>query len=52
MVSNIMFGHDSSSIAKDFANHLKYDEDANLFHSTPEGKYEALAKTIKDSFSL
>ena len=42
------FGHDSASIAKGFADHLKYDEDADVFHTTQEGRYEALAKTIRD----
>ena len=46
--TNDRFGHDSASIAKGFADHLKYDEDADVFHTTQEGRYEALAKTIRD----
>ena len=45
---DVRFGHDKGSIAKDFADHLKYDEDADVFHTTNEGRYEALAKTIRD----
>ncbi|MCR4676961.1 MAG: glycogen/starch/alpha-glucan phosphorylase [Sphaerochaetaceae bacterium] len=38
----------SRAIAQDFAEHLKYDADADIFHTTQEGRYEALANTIRD----
>lgn len=45
---SVRYTKDSKSIAKDFAEHLKYDEDADIFHTTKEGRYEALALTIRD----
>lgn len=38
----------AEAIAQDFAEHLKYDADADIFHTTQEGRYEALANTIRD----
>lgn len=42
------FGHTSESIAQDFAEHLKYSQDADIYHTTKEGRYTALALTIRD----
>ena len=42
------FGHTSESIAQDFAEHLKYSQDADIFHTTKEGRYTALAFTVRD----
>ncbi|MFA6844823.1 MAG: glycogen/starch/alpha-glucan phosphorylase [Sphaerochaetaceae bacterium] len=45
---NTRFGHTRDDIAQDFAEHLKYSEDADVYHTTPEGRYAALALTIRD----
>lgn len=45
---SVRYTKDAKSIAKDFADHLKYDEDADIVHTTKEGRYEALALTIRD----
>jgi starch phosphorylase len=42
------FGHTANSIAQDFAEHLKYSQDADMYHTTQEGRYTALALTIRD----
>ncbi len=42
------FGHTSADIAQDFAEHLKYSLDADVYHTTPEGRYTALAYAIRD----
>ena len=47
-MDSVRFSKTSDAIAKDFAEHLKYDADADLFHTTQEGRYEALAATIRD----
>ncbi len=47
-VENTRISHSVSAIEKDFAEHLKYTQDADVFHTTMEGRYEALALTIKD----
>jgi starch phosphorylase len=46
--SNTRFGHTAEAIAQDFAEHLKYSEDADIYHTTPEGRYAALALSIRD----
>ena len=46
--TNTRFGRSSADIAQDFAEHLKYSEDADLYHTSPEGRYQALALTIRD----
>lgn len=45
---NTRISHSSSAIERDFAEHLKYTQDADVFHTTMEGRYEALALTIRD----
>lgn len=47
-ISNTRFGHTAEDIAQDFAEHLKYSEDADIYHTTPEGRYAALALSIRD----
>ena len=47
-MDSVRFSKTSDAIAKDFAEHLKYDADADVFHTTQEGRYEALASTIRD----
>jgi starch phosphorylase len=46
--SNTRYGHTATDIAQDFAEHLKFTEDADVYHTTPEGRYSALALTIRD----
>jgi len=46
--NNTRFGHTAGDIAQDFAEHLKYSEDADIYHTTPEGRYAALALSIRD----
>ncbi|MCQ2398398.1 MAG: glycogen/starch/alpha-glucan phosphorylase [Sphaerochaetaceae bacterium] len=45
---SVRFSHTASAIERDFAEHLRYDADADVFHTTQEGRYEALAQTIRD----
>lgn len=47
-MDSVRFSKKSDAIAKDFAEHLKYDADADVFHTTQEGRYEALAATVRD----
>ncbi|NLK14084.1 MAG: glycogen/starch/alpha-glucan phosphorylase [Spirochaetales bacterium] len=42
------YGHTAKDIAQDFAEHLKYSQDADQVHTTDEGRYTALALTIRD----
>jgi starch phosphorylase len=42
------FGHDTRAIVEDYAEHLKYSLDADIYHNTKEGRYEALARSIMD----
>ncbi len=46
--SNPRFGRKPEDIAQDFAEHLKYSEDADVYHTSPEGRYNAIALTIRD----
>jgi starch phosphorylase len=42
------YGHSAQDIAQDFAEHLKYSQDADMYHTTQEGRYNALALTVRD----
>ncbi len=42
------WGLTSEDIAQDFAEHLKYSQDADIYHSTDHARYTALALAIKD----
>ncbi|MDD3056773.1 MAG: glycogen/starch/alpha-glucan phosphorylase [Sphaerochaeta sp.] len=42
------YGHTAQDIAQDFAEHLKYSQDADMYHTTQEGRYNALALTVRD----
>lgn len=42
------FGHSAQELALDFAEHLKYSQDADIYHTTQEDRYTALALTIRD----
>lgn len=42
------FGKTTKDIAQDFAEQLKYSFDADVYHTTPEGHYQALAMAIRD----
>lgn len=42
------YGHTAKDIAQDFAEHLKYSQDADIYHTTQEGRYTALALTVRD----
>lgn len=42
------FGHCTNDIVEDYAEHLKYSLDADIYHNTSNGRYEALARTIMD----
>ncbi len=42
------YGHTVADITQDFAEHLKYSQDADQVHTTDEGRYTALALTIRD----
>ncbi|AEC01474.1 glycogen/starch/alpha-glucan phosphorylase [Parasphaerochaeta coccoides] len=42
------YGHTEKDIAQDFAEHLKYSQDADLYHTTDQNRYTALALAIRD----
>ena len=42
------YGNTSAEIAQDFAEQLKYNQDADVYHTTPEGRYEAIAYAVRD----
>ncbi len=42
------YGSKAGEIAKDFAEQLKYNQDADVYHTTPEGRYEAIAYAVRD----
>lgn len=42
------FGHTTQDLAQDFAEHLKYSQDADIYHTTQAGRYTALALTVRD----
>lgn len=44
----IRFGKDKDSIEIDFAEQLKYNQDADVYHRTEEGRYQAIAYAIRD----
>ena len=45
---NTRFGRTKADLAQDFAEQLKYSLDADVYHTTPEGRYQALAYAIRD----
>ncbi len=45
---NTRISYTASAIEKDFAEHLKYTQDADVFHTTMQGRYNALALAIRD----
>ena len=45
---NTRFGSSARDIAQDFAEQLKYALDADVYHTTAEGRYQALALAIRD----
>lgn len=42
------YGLTTKDIAKDFAEQLKYNQDADVYHTTEEGRYQAIAYAIRD----
>ncbi len=42
------YGNSPKEIARDFAEQLKYNQDADVYHTTAEGRYEAIAYAIRD----
>ncbi len=44
----IRFGSSVENIAMDFAEQLKYNQDADVYHRTDEGRYQAIAYAIRD----
>ncbi len=42
------YGNSPKEIARDFAEQLKYNQDADVYHTTKEGRYEAIAYAIRD----
>ncbi len=45
---NTRYGRETKDLAQDFAEQLKYSLDADVYHTTPEGRYQALAYAIRD----
>ncbi len=44
----VRYGNSAKEIARDFAEQLKYNQDADVYHTTDEGRYEAIAYAIRD----
>lgn len=42
------YGASAKDIAMDFAEQLKYNQDADVYHTTQEGRYSAIAYAIRD----
>ncbi len=42
------YGHSSKDLAQDFAEQLKYTFDADIYHTTEESRYQAIAMAIRD----
>ena len=42
------YGDSAKDIAMDFAEQLKYNQDADVYHTTQEGRYSAIAYAIRD----
>lgn len=47
-IQKTRFGRTANDIVQDYAEHLKYTLDADIFHNTKEGLYHALALSIMD----
>ena len=47
-VENTRISYTANAIERDFAEHLKYTQDADVFHTTMQGRYDALAYAIRD----
>ena len=45
---NTRYGHGAKDIAQDFAEQLKYSLDSDIYHTTAEARYQALAYAIRD----
>ena len=45
---NTRISHTASAIERDFAEHLKYTQDSDVFHTSMQGRYDALAYSIRD----
>ncbi|MBQ3728126.1 MAG: glycogen/starch/alpha-glucan phosphorylase [Spirochaetales bacterium] len=45
---NTRISYTASAIEHDFAEHLKYTQDADVFHTSMQGRYDALAYSIRD----
>ena len=45
---NTRYGRSSKDIAQDFAEQLKYSLDSDIYHTTAEARYQALAYAIRD----
>ena len=42
------YGHSAKDIAQDFAEQLKYNFDADVYHTTEEARYQAISMAIRD----
>ena len=47
-IERTRYGESAKDIARDFAEQLKYNQDADVYHTTQEGRYEAIAYAIRD----
>ncbi len=47
-IERTRYGESAKDIARDFAEQLKYNQDADVYHTTREGRYEAIAYAIRD----
>ena len=45
---NTRISYTANAIERDFAEHLKYTQDADVFHTSMQGRYDALALSIRD----
>ena len=46
--SRTRYGHSAKDIAQDFAEQLKYNFDADVYHTTEEARYQAISMAIRD----
>lgn len=47
-IENTRISYTANAIERDFAEHLKYTQDADVFHTSMQGRYDALALSIRD----
>ena len=49
-IERTRYGESAKDIARDFAEQLKYNQDADVYHTTKEGRYVALSLNTPDKY--